>query len=103
MTSKPASRKARAMILAPRSWPSRPGFATRMRSRFSGTLNSFLLLERSDPRRVAIHAEHLAEDVGDFTDGALLLHGIDDRRHEIGAVGGGALDGRQGGAHVRGG
>src|SRR6266508_5144168 len=32
MTSMPASRNARAMIFAPRSWPSRPGFAitTRM-------------------------------------------------------------------------
>src|SRR5581483_12355132 len=28
MTSIPASRRARAMIFAPRSWPSRPGFAT---------------------------------------------------------------------------
>src|ERR1051326_6588992 len=31
MTSKPASRKARAMTFAPRSWPSRPGFATTTR------------------------------------------------------------------------
>src|SRR6476620_4334442 len=31
MTSMPASRRARAMILAPRSWPSRPGFATTTR------------------------------------------------------------------------
>src|SRR5579872_2784583 len=31
MTSIPASRKARAMTFAPRSWPSRPGFATRTR------------------------------------------------------------------------
>src|SRR5688500_16672515 len=31
MTSIPASRRARAMILAPRSCPSRPGFATRRR------------------------------------------------------------------------
>src|SRR5581483_11882107 len=31
MTSMPASRSARAMTLAPRSWPSRPGFATRTR------------------------------------------------------------------------
>src|SRR5947207_3435855 len=28
MTSMPASRNARAMIFAPRSWPSSPGFAT---------------------------------------------------------------------------
>src|SRR4029079_17030583 len=31
MTSMPASRSARAMILAPRSCPSRPGFATTTR------------------------------------------------------------------------
>src|SRR5205807_7910753 len=31
MTSNPASRRARAMTLAPRSWPSRPGFATTTR------------------------------------------------------------------------
>src|ERR1039458_5225597 len=31
MTSMPASRSARAMILAPRSWPSRPGLATTRR------------------------------------------------------------------------
>src|SRR5918994_6950151 len=31
MTSMPASRKARAMIFAPRSWPSRPGLATTTR------------------------------------------------------------------------
>src|SRR4051794_32871398 len=31
MTSMPASRSVRAMIFAPRSWPSRPGFATTTR------------------------------------------------------------------------
>src|SRR5215213_7891989 len=31
MTSIPASRRARAMIFAPRSWPSSPGFATTTR------------------------------------------------------------------------
>src|SRR5215475_8631731 len=31
MTSMPASRSARAMTLAPRSWPSSPGFATSTR------------------------------------------------------------------------
>src|SRR5215472_10741876 len=31
MTSIPASRSARAMTLAPRSWPSRPGLAIRTR------------------------------------------------------------------------
>src|SRR5262249_42863566 len=32
MTSKPASRRARATTFAPRSCPSRPGLATRMRT-----------------------------------------------------------------------
>src|SRR2546421_8291501 len=32
MTSKPASLRARAMTLAPRSWPSRPGLAMSTRS-----------------------------------------------------------------------
>src|SRR5216683_1995463 len=32
MTSKPASRSARATTLAPRSWPSRPGLAINTRS-----------------------------------------------------------------------
>src|SRR3954466_12044571 len=31
MTSMPASRRGRAMIFAPRSWPSRPGLATTTR------------------------------------------------------------------------
>src|SRR5207248_908276 len=36
MTSKPASRRARAMTLAPRSCPSRPGLATTTRYRRAG-------------------------------------------------------------------
>src|ERR1700733_671905 len=35
MTSMPASRKARAMTFAPRSWPSKPGLATSTRMRGS--------------------------------------------------------------------
>src|SRR5713101_9160835 len=35
MTSMPASRSARAIIFAPRSWPSRPGFAISTRIFFS--------------------------------------------------------------------
>src|SRR5690348_3666906 len=37
MTSNPASRSARATTLAPRSWPSSPGLATRIRIRASVT------------------------------------------------------------------
>src|SRR5581483_5848588 len=42
MTSKPASRSARAMTLAPRSWPSRPGLAIRTRAR--GTASALIRL-----------------------------------------------------------
>src|SRR5450432_2848863 len=41
MTSMPASRRARAITLAPRSWPSRPGFATRTRIFASSATRSF--------------------------------------------------------------
>src|SRR5450755_2650837 len=37
----PASRKARAMTLAPRSWPSRPGFATKTRILASSDTSQF--------------------------------------------------------------
>ncbi len=39
MTSIPASLNARATILAPRSWPSRPGFATNTRIFFEELKN----------------------------------------------------------------
>jgi hypothetical protein len=37
MTSNPASRSVRATILAPRSWPSRPGLAIRTRAGHQNT------------------------------------------------------------------
>src|SRR5215475_5726486 len=40
MTSMPASRSARAMIFAPRSWPSRPGFAMTTRI-FPATIRKY--------------------------------------------------------------
>src|SRR5690606_18504687 len=40
MTSKPASRSARATTFAPRSCPSSPGFATKMRTLRSGVMGA---------------------------------------------------------------
>src|SRR5215472_1312323 len=49
MTSIPASRKARAITLAPRSWPSRPGFATNTRI-FIAAIDNYLNTEdEADP------------------------------------------------------
>src|SRR5689334_17181381 len=78
MTSKPASRSARATIFAPRSWPSSPGFAMRMRSRE--------FMSRSEPCRVAVLPEDLAVEVRDLPDRAERLHRGDERRHEVLAV-----------------
>src|SRR6266403_2369384 len=47
-TSMPASRRARAIIFAPRSWPSRPGLAINTRIFFSGIWSRFDL-ELADP------------------------------------------------------
>src|SRR6266513_1355347 len=54
MTSIPASRRARAMIFAPRSWPSRPGFAM--------TTRIFRATRRSLCRRFGPAARPLGRD-----------------------------------------
>src|SRR5262249_62097462 len=77
------------MIFTPRSWPSRPGLATRMRS---GRAGIDALLE---PRRIAVLAEDVAVDVGDLAEGAHRLHGGDQRRHQILARRGGFPHPRQ--------
>ena len=41
-TSKPASRRARATTFAPRSCPSKPGLATKMRTRLSPLMFTYL-------------------------------------------------------------
>src|SRR3954454_7763889 len=56
MTSMPASRSARAMIFAPRSWPSRPGFATRILSFRSATFRSHDHVLRVRRMRPAVDA-----------------------------------------------
>src|SRR6266568_880707 len=116
MTSKPASRRARAMILAPRSWPSRPGLATRMRrGRWDSDMSRLRktngegsdLLPQVWPMRqegaparnnpgleptvLAIRSEDLAQDVTDLPQGRIGLHRLDDRRHHVGALAAGPL------------
>src|SRR5215210_7995966 len=44
MTSMPASRRARAMIFAPRSWPSSPGFAITTRI-FLGKVGKYMAVK----------------------------------------------------------
>src|SRR5262245_22799887 len=69
MTSKPASLKARATTLAPRSWPSSPGLATRMRIfRFSAM---FQLLPCDHD---ALHLAGPLVDPGDAGVAQVTLH-----------------------------
>src|SRR5664279_5242451 len=76
MTSMPASMKALARTLAPRSCPSRPGFATRTLI-FSSMVSS---LERHVR---PILAEHGAQHVADFTKSRVRVDRVDDRWHQV--------------------
>src|SRR2546426_11788849 len=76
MTSKPASRRARAMILAPRSWPSRPTLPTRSR-----TFRALFISELHPS--FAVRAEDLLERAADFAHGGVGAHRLEDRRHQV--------------------
>src|ERR1700746_210182 len=82
MTSMPASRSARAMILAPRSWPSRPGLAISTRILCCGmrSKSSFPL---SGDGYFLVGAEDLAEGFADFAQGGVGLYGCVDGRHQV--------------------
>src|ERR1043166_3586009 len=70
----PASRRARAMTLAPRSWPSRPGLATSTRMGYPSGL---------DNRGLRVSAEHGAQRIADLAQGAIGLYRIQDERHGV--------------------
>src|SRR5437879_1837212 len=55
MTSIPASRRALAITLAPRSWPSRPGFATSTRI-FASVIEHHLNTEDTKDHRARLCA-----------------------------------------------
>src|SRR5918997_4628631 len=73
MTSIPASRSARAMTLAPRSWPSSPGLATRTRIFLSLMLEGRLLVE----------SVNVAQRVADFAERGVDADGVDGRGHRV--------------------
>src|SRR5450759_2387651 len=95
MTSMPASMKALARTLAPRSCPSRPGFATRTLI-FSSMVSS---LER---RVRPILAEHGAQHVADFAEGRIGVDRVDDGRHQVCITAGDSLHLGEGSLHLGG-
>src|SRR6266850_4257816 len=89
MTSNPASRRARAMILAPRSWPSNPTLPTRSRS-----LRSSPPRARMDPSSeigflLAVFTQDRLQGTADLAEGCVRLHRPQNRRHQIGPRAGG--------------
>src|SRR2546421_9054359 len=76
MTSMPASRSARAMIFAPRSWPSSPGFAMTTLI-FPGTTRSL------EHWRLAPDAPHVAQGFAHLAHRHVRPRGVHDRLHQI--------------------
>src|SRR5919205_427048 len=81
MTSMPASRSARAMILAPRSCPSRPGFATTTR-----IFPAIAPEPTSEDRRLAPRAPDLAQRVAHLAHRHVGTRAGEDRLHEVAVV-----------------
>src|SRR6266705_3329663 len=94
----PASRRARAMIFAPRSCPSKPGFAITTRI-FRATTVSLEAVRRRVSRLeglaaverrggledgcLAPNAPDLPQGVTHLAHGHIRLRGLDDRRHQV--------------------
>src|SRR6267142_1683916 len=111
----PASRSARAITLAPRSWPSRPGFAMTTLSLRIVILASLKCEVRSaaDSGRLqtsdfTLHTSHLhvlyhrhffvlapdvPERVAHLADGRVDADGVDDGRHQVLGRGRGGAEG----------
>src|SRR2546425_2789327 len=76
MPSIPASRSARATTLAPRSWPSRPGFAIRTRIFFA-------IRPASIEERLLPHPEDLPHHVADLAKRRFRSDRVEDERHRV--------------------
>src|SRR5262249_21243137 len=92
----PASRSARAMTLAPRSCPSRPGLAittrslrTSLRVQFRSphslllTLQSAIRNPQSNDWHLFVFAPDLAQRIAHLADGRVRADGVEDRRHQV--------------------
>src|ERR1700704_4702465 len=79
MTSKPASRSARATSFAPRSWPSSPGFATRTRTGITFPPASHPL----EHRRLLELAPLVLEHVDHLPHRAVRVHALHEARHQV--------------------
>src|SRR5438105_14307738 len=90
MTSIPASRRARAITLAPRSWPSKPGLATS--TRMGADM-------KSDAARFLVRAKNLSQGVTDLAQRRVNADRIQDKRHGIHRSFGSPPEGIKGSPH----
>src|SRR5271169_1614936 len=84
----PASRNARAITFAPRSWPSKPGLATSTRMRGSIRLDVSTCDGSTGPAALydagfGVDAEDFAERVADLAHGGVGTDRIQDKRHGV--------------------
>src|SRR3712207_885284 len=93
----PASRRARAMIFAPRSCPSRPGLATTTRilcpeaSMAAGSL---------EDGRLGVGAEHLLQRQHDLALARMRAGAVEQRLHQVRLALGGLLERGERSLHV---
>src|SRR5258708_34611113 len=88
MTSMPASRSARAMTFAPRSWPSRPGFAM--------TTRIFCMLNERD---LFVLGPDLAQRVAHLADGRIGADAVHQGIHRVRRAAGGRAERVEGAPH----
>src|SRR6185436_17805057 len=79
----PASRSARAITFAPRSWPSSPGLAMMTRI-FTDTCYLIPDTCLSDYRRFLGFAPDLTQGVAHLPHRGIRPHGVDEQRHRVG-------------------
>src|SRR5919197_171722 len=92
MTSMPASRSARAITLAPRSCPSRPGLAMTTR---------IFCTDLSNYRRFFVFSPDVPERVAHFAHGCIGPHGVNEQRHRVGRAARRLLQGVERGPNPR--
>src|SRR5262249_27369640 len=93
MTCMPASRKARATTLMPRSWPSRPTLARTMRRAVFVAVMQEILEACLPLRGAVVAAEHIGQGIHDLADGTAVAGSVDENGHEVLAGGGSAANG----------
>src|SRR4030043_804364 len=98
MTSLPPSPSARQIPLAPRSWPSKPGLATRTLIFLSGISSSFTR-PGSKCHRLLVFAVDIFQRIHHFSQGGVGLDALEQIGHQVSIIPGGLLEVRESPPH----